>query len=123
MSRRQLLLLDFSFALGGTVLYLVAFNLIVGTLEVPRGMVQFQLAANFVYAVSGAFLLLMRGEHSAGFRWLVRMNFAYAAFCFVASLYLLSLSTYLGALFILGEALLIGLLARRELIALHRKSE
>ncbi len=118
MSRRQLLLLDFSFALGGTVLYLVAFNLIVGTLEVPRGMVQFQLAANFVYAMSGALLLLTRGELTAGFRWLVRMNFAYAAFCFVASIYLLSLPTYSGALFILGEALLIGLLAHRELAAL-----
>lgn len=118
MSRRQLLFLDFSFALGGTVLYFAAFNLIVGTLEVPRGMVQFQLAANFLYALTGAVLLLTRAEHTAGFRWLVRMNFAYAAFCFVASIYLLSLPTYSGALFILGEALLIGLLARRELAAL-----
>ncbi len=114
MSRRQLLVLDFCCALGGAVFYLVAFDFLVGTLGVPRLMVQIQLAANFTYSVYGAVLLLTRREHSAGFHWLVKMNFAYAALCLLASLYLLSLPTYLGAGLLLGEAVLIGLLARLE---------
>jgi hypothetical protein len=117
MNRRKLLILDFCCALGGAVFYLVAFDFIVGTLGVPRLMVQVQLAANFAYSVYGAVLLLTRLEHTAGFRWLVKMNFAYAALCLLASFYFLSLLAYPGALLLFGEALLIGLLARAELTA------
>jgi hypothetical protein len=117
MSRRQLLLLDFCCALGGAVFYFLAFDFIVGTLGLPPEMVQFQLVANFAYSLYGAFLFITRREHTSGFSWLARMNFAYAAMCILGSLYFLLLPTYPGALLLLGEALLIGLLARAELSA------
>ena len=76
------------------------------------------LLLDFACALGGAALYLAAFDFFIGTlgvpRWLVRMNFAYAGLCVFASFYLLSLCSYPGAVLLLGEALLIGLLARTE---------
>ncbi len=111
---RKLFFLDFVFAAVGAIIYYFLFDFIVETLSLPAEIVQIQLYANFSYAIYGLVLYVSNTNRIKFFKFLIAMNFIYAALCLLAGLIIALKGIYWGAVLLLAEAFLIGILANYE---------
>lgn len=111
LSLPHLLIIDFTCAWAGGLLYYFVFDFLISQLGLPLWVASTQLIANLTYALFGSALFIFRLRHKRPFLFLTYANFAYAAFCLVVALILLNQ----GSILLLAEALVIFTLAKVEL--------
>lgn len=117
---KHLFLFDFFCALFGAVLYFFLLDFMVDDLGLPRWLAQFQLTANFLYALYGLILFVKKAKQLTFYKFLTILNFIYAGFCALMGVILILNHTYLGTVLLLTEGLLIALLAKVEWVMLTK---
>lgn len=111
---RTMLMIDFICAFSGGIVYFVLFDFLQHTLGIPHWMAMAQLVSNTAYGIFGLFLFVGGKALLPLFKFLVTMNFIYAVFGMVFTIYLFTNGRPLGTWLLFGESLFILLLAMLE---------